>query len=150
MNYNKMIEAIASLSHERFRDIYRKVNKGTRIKKTKDQKWIKQHKTNQADLAKLNYFELPEDWRMERWLGAKEALDILLERVRIGKSLDGKFVEYASKIIHKEWLERNIDRAKDEHKVSYEELSNEAKEKDRIFIRVAIELYSSKENQSKN
>ena len=142
--YNAMVEEIANLSHEKFRKIYREVNNGTRIKITKDKAWIKQHGTGQADLAKLDYFELPSDWRKERWSGAKIALDTLLDRVRSGKSLDENFVEYTSDIIHKEWLDRNLHSAEDEHKLSYDQLSEEAKEKDRVFIRSAIEIHKTK------
>jgi len=76
--------------------------------------------------------------------GAKVALDTLLERVRSGKSLDENFIEYASDIIHKEWLDRNLHRAENEHKLSYDRLSEEAKEKDRVFIQSAIEIYKTK------
>ena len=142
--YNAMVKRIANLSHEKFRKIYREVNNGTRIKTTKDDAWIKQHGTDQADLAKLNYFDLPNDWKKERWSGAKVAFDTLLERIKSGKSLDEKFIEYASGIIHKEWLDRNIHRTENEHKLPYDQLSEEAKQKDRIFIHSAIEIYKTK------
>lgn len=108
MDYDAMITSIANLSHKKFRDIYRKLNNGSRINITKDSLWIKKRGTNKADLAKLSYIELPNDWQFERWSGAKVALDVLLKTVKDGGSLDELFVEYASDIIHKEWLKRNI------------------------------------------
>lgn len=141
MSYEEMIIAIANLTHEKFFDIYQKTNNGTRIKITVDKAWIKKHGTDQADLAKLKYSELPSDWQKERWFGSKTALDSLIKTIRADKPLDEKFVEYASDMIHKDWLERNFKKAEDEHKLSYENLSEEAKEKDRIFIRAAIEIY---------
>lgn len=136
-----MIIDIANLSHENFRKMYRKVNKGTRIKATRDKIWIKQHGTNHADLAKLNYFELPNDWQNERCSGAKVALVTLLKWIKAGKPLDERFIEYASNIIHEDWLVRNFSRAKNEHRLSYKQLSENAKEKDRIFARAAAEIF---------
>lgn len=141
MNYEKMIEAVANLTHNKFIEIYRRVNNGTRIKTTKDKEWIEKHNTDQADLAKLTYFKLPSDWKNERRSGAKVALDVLLEAMSSNRLLDEKFIEHASNLIHKEWLKRNFDRAEDEHKLSYGQLSEEAKEKDRIFIRAAMEIH---------
>lgn len=138
--YKKMIEDIADLSHKKFRKIYREVNSGSRIKITADEVWIAQRGTNQADLAKLDSSELPSDWKKERWYGAKTALDAVLEGLKSNASFDEKFVEYAADLVHKDWLERNLDRAKDEHKLSYEYLSEEDKEKDRIFVYSAIEI----------
>jgi len=142
--YNVMIEKIANLTHEKFRKIYQEVNNGTRVKITKDEAWIKQYSTDQADLAKLNYFGLPSDWQKERWFGAKMALDVLLETVKSGKLLNEEFIERASDMVHQEWLDRNFNRAENEHKLSYKELSEEAKEKDRIFVRSAIEIFETK------
>lgn len=139
-----MVENIADLAHKKFRKLYREVNNGTRVKITKDKAWIKQHGTDQADLAKLNYFELPCDWQRERWFGAKVAFDALFEAVKNDRPLDGKFIESASEIIHQKWLEKNFDRAENEHKLSYAQLSEKMKEKDRIFARSAVEIYKKK------
>ena len=144
--YEKMIENIAVLVHKKFRNLYREKNKGIRIKITIDEAWIKKHGTNQADLAKLDYFELPKDWQKSRWLGSKAALDALLEKNKLGESLDEKFIEYASNLVHEEWLDRNRSSAEDKYKIPYKKLSEDAKEKDRIFVRAAIEIYSSKKN----
>ena len=135
-----MIIAVANLTHESFFDIYRKANNGSRVKTTIDKSWIEKHGTDQADLAKLKYSELPSDWQKERWFGAKIALDTLLETVKLWKPLDDEFIEYASDIIHEEWLPRNAERAKEYHKL-YAELSDFQKEKDRIFARAAINIY---------
>jgi hypothetical protein len=142
--YDAILEDIADLSHEKFLEIYREVNDGSRIKTTIDTDWIMMHGTDQADLAKLKYLELPRDWKKERWFCAKIALDTLLEAVKLGKPLDEEFIEYASDIIHEEWLPRNMKRAKDYHKLPYAELSEFQKEKDRIFARAAREIYQKK------
>jgi hypothetical protein len=94
-------------------------------------------------LAKFDYFELPSDWQKSRWLGAKTALDALLETIKAGKPLDNKFIEYASGVVHEEWLTRNREKAgeEDQYKNSYEQLSEDGKEKDRIFVRAALEIY---------
>jgi hypothetical protein len=139
--YNKMITDTAIFSHDKFQKLYRELNNGTRVKITKDENWIKKHGTNQADLAKFDYLDVPSDWQKSRWLGAKAAVDVLLGAVKKGKPLDEKFIEYASDVVHEEWLNRNRDRAEDQHKFSYEQLPEEVKEKDRIFVRAAIEIY---------
>lgn len=141
MSYDEMIIAIVNLAHESFFNIYKKVNNGNRVKTTVDEVWIKKHGTDQANLAKLKYSELPSDWQKERWSGAKIALDVLLKTVKLGKPLDDEFIEYAADIIHEEWLPRNMNRAKDYHKLPYAELSKFQKEKDRIFVRAAINIY---------
>jgi len=142
--YEKMIASIAILVHEKFRELYLEKNNGTRIKITKDKEWIKKYDTNQADLAKLDYLDLPEDWKKSRWLGSKVALDALLGAVKAGKPLDEKFIERAASIVHEEWLNRNRDIAEDQHKHPYGQLSEDVKEKDRIFVRAAIEIYLKK------
>ena len=139
-----IIAEIAFLAHEKFRKLYQEKNSGTRIKITTDDKWIKKHETNKADLAKLAYSDLPKDWQKSRWLGAKAAFDALLETKRANNPLDENFIEYASDIVHEEWLKHNRDIAEDEHNLSYENLSEDAKEKDRIFVRSAIEVYKSR------
>jgi len=142
--YEKMIAEIAFLVHEKFRELYRKKNNGTRIKFTKDKNWIKKHGTDRADLAKLNYSEIPGEWQKSRWLGSKAALDELLDAIKTDKPLDKNFIEYASNSVHEEWLNRNRRNAEEEHKHSYKNLSEDVKEKDRIFVRAAMEIFESK------
>jgi len=141
MLYGEMIIAIGNLSHKKFLEIYRIKNNGTRIKTTTDTDWIKKHGTDQVDLAKLNYSELPSDWQKERWYGAKIALDALYLWNNSRKPLNDEFIEHASNLIHDDWLKRNFERAKAEHKLSYSKLSEEAKDKDRIFAKAAVEIY---------
>ncbi|NTU98514.1 NUDIX domain-containing protein [Candidatus Falkowbacteria bacterium] len=140
-NYDVFVENVADLAHEKFREIYSRDNNGSRMKTTKDEAWIKKHGTDQSDLAKLRYYDVPTDWQKERWYGAKEAVDALLAAVAAGKPLDKDFVEQASEIVHKEWLKRNCDRAREECKLAYADLSEQMKEKDRIFVDAAIEEY---------
>jgi hypothetical protein len=144
MDYEKMIIDVADLVHKYFLEIYKKENNGTRIKITKDKAWIGKHNTNKADLAKLSYFDLPDDWQHDRRSGSKVALDAVIKWAKSGKPADKKFIENVSEKIHKDWLKRNSDRAEEEHKLPYEKLSEKAKEKDRIFIRAAIKTYNDK------
>jgi len=140
--YEKMITDIAILVHEKFREIYREKNNGTRVKTTTDKEWIKKYGTDQADIAKLRYPEVSKDWKKSRWLGSKAAVDALSEAKKANKSLDEKFIEYASDIVHNEWLSRNRN-VEEEYKLPYKDLSEDAKEKDRIFVRAALEIYQS-------
>jgi hypothetical protein len=138
---NRIIVHVANLSHEYFRQLYREKNNGTRIKTTKDKKWIEKNGTDQADLAKLKYSDLPVDWQSERRSGAKVAIETLQEWIETGKPIDYKFIEFASNIVHEDWLSRNLKRAEEEHKLTYSKLSEDAKEKDRIFVRAAVKVF---------
>lgn len=144
-DYTAMIDRIAELSHRKFLEIYLRDNNGTRIKITTDEDWIKLHNTDQADLAKLKYCDVPSDWQKERWLGAKTALDILLAELDNGKMIDNNLIELMSAKIHDDWLTRNKEKAESEHRVSYDKLSEKAKEKDRVFALSAIEIYNGQE-----
>ena len=139
-----MITDIAFFVHEKFQELYREKNNGIRIKTTTDKKWIKKYGTDQANIAKLTYFEMPSEWRKSRWFGSKAALDALLDAIKAGKSLDKKFIECVSDIVHEEWLNRNRKNAEEEYKFSYKNLSEDAKEKDRIFVHAAMEIFKSK------
>ncbi len=134
-----IVRNIANRVQWRFVDIYQRDNGGTRIKPTTDPEWIRKHGTDQADLAKLSYDELPDDWKYERRSGAGIAALAVTQAIMKGVPFDDTFVEYAADIVHEEWLHRNLERSKPEHRLPYSELTEEAKEKDRIFIKAAIE-----------
>jgi hypothetical protein len=133
-------EKLASSLHDKWRET-RKKEDGSyepRWKSTKDQKWINQKGTNQTDIANTDYENLPEDWQAENKASAEVAVEEIAKAINQGKSLDENFVESASAVIHKRWVERNESWAPSEQKVPYTELVEEEKEKDRDIIREAI------------
>jgi hypothetical protein len=140
-DYQLMINKVASLVHEKFKGIYKKYNSNTRIKITTDREWIEKHGTNRVDLAKIAYHETPQDWRLERWLGAKVAVDALIIAARNGNALDEDFVERVASDVHAEWLRRNASTAKEQFKLPYGQLSERDKCTDRVFVLSAIEIY---------
>lgn len=110
------------------------------IKQTADQQWIRQHGTNQVDLAKVSYDELPKDWKFERDEGAKIALDLARQALQAREPLDENFIERTSEILHSKWLERNAHRAGEVQMRAYVDMPESEKEKDRCFARAAVEV----------
>jgi hypothetical protein len=112
-----------------------------RIKTTKDETWKTAHGTAEVDIANTKYDDLPEDWKGENKISAEVAIG---EIYKVGgKSLDETFVEKASAVMHEKWLERNGSWAPAEQNKPYAELSDGEKEKDRVIIRKAIEIFKS-------
>jgi hypothetical protein len=68
-------------------------------------------------------------------------VDQVLNAQTEGRALDNAFIEQAADAAHVSWLERNGSWAPAHQKLPYAELSEEEKEKDRVFVRRAIEAY---------
>jgi hypothetical protein len=135
-----MIEAVADLAQEKFRQSYRKENPTeSHVKTTVDKAWIKQHGTDQVDMT-IDYSQLPSDWQAERSTGAQIALDAVLAAQDSNRKLDESFVEETADLLHIKWLERNTSRATEIHKLPYAELPEYQKNKDRFFVHAAIEI----------
>ncbi|MBI5798819.1 MAG: hypothetical protein HZB10_02720 [Candidatus Yonathbacteria bacterium] len=144
---NDQISELGALLHDEWREP-RKKEDGTfeaRLKKTKDEAWIKEHRADEVDIANTDYINLPEDWKGENKISADVAISEVYKAVENKQELDDAFVESASDAMHVKWLERNGGWAPPEQKLPYAELSEEEKEKDRAIIRKAIEIYQSGE-----
>lgn len=132
--------------HEAWRQTRRKED-GTyepRMKKSKDERWNKEHGTDDVDIANLTFEELPSNWQYENLEAARVAIDkaysFAIEPDEISKTV----IENLSSDVHEAWLKRNEwvydpeygnpDQAK-----PYKELSEEEKAKDRVQIMQAIE-----------
>lgn len=139
---------LASLLHDEWR-ASRKREDGTfepRLKKTKDEAWMKEHGVDEIDIANTDYVNLPEDWKGENKISAEVAMgEVFKNRNVINDANREAFIEGASNVMHEKWLERNGSWAPPEQKLPYAELSEEEKEKDRVIIRKAIEIYQSGE-----
>ncbi|MFA5124766.1 MAG: hypothetical protein WC473_02995 [Patescibacteria group bacterium] len=137
--FERMVLAVASARHEDWRKQYRAA-KGNepRMKKTKDPAFLARG-IAEVDIASLLYEELPTDWQAENKAAAEVAVDSVLAAIDQDVALDDDFIEAVSAIQHKKWLERNGAWAPDSQKVPYDELSEAEKEKDRFFVRQAIE-----------
>ncbi|MFA6273897.1 MAG: hypothetical protein WC662_01940 [Candidatus Paceibacterota bacterium] len=141
----KMVDILGSLLHNEWRASRMKED-GTfesRLKKTKDNTWIKKYGTDNVDIANTDFDNLPEDWKGENKISADIAMDEIFKAKAEGDIFDRDFIEYTSAIIHTKWLERNSGWASEEQKKPYSDLSEEEKEKDRAIVRKAIEVYQN-------
>lgn len=80
----------------------------------------------------------------ERRASAEIAVGELERAILKGEKLDDAFVERAAAAVHEAWLERNKGKVNSpEHGEGgpYEAMSEEWKEKDRVYPRAAIELH---------
>ena len=141
-----MVAKLAGLLHEESRALRQKAD-GTfepDIKKTDDEKWQAFHGSKEVDLSSTSFEDLPVDWQKENRLAAQVVLDEIFRAVVSGQKLDEKFVEKASAVIHEKWLAREMNQAQTKQKELFADLTEEEKEKDRVQIRKAIELFESK------
>lgn len=145
----KLIESMASELHDAWRAPRRKPD-GTyepRIKPTQDRAWIAKHGGRaEVDIANTSYGDLPADWKGENLASALVSMGKVLETAKRGdapgNSLIGEdFLEEASSQVHEKWLERQGAWAQPQQKLSYEKLSEAEKEKDRDFVRHALEIH---------
>lgn len=141
----RTIDRVASKLHDAWREPRRM--KGTdqfepRIKSTKDEVWIVAHGgREEVDIANTTYEDLPEDWKSENKKSAEVAVSEILTAERKGIPLDDKFIESASETQHLQWLERNKNWAPPEQQKPYGQLSEDEKEKDRVVVRTAMDVY---------
>jgi len=141
----RLVTQLGSLLHEEWR-ASRKQQDGTfepRARKTKDQAWSEKHGADEIDIANTDYANLPEDWKGENKISAEVSMEEIYKAIENGQELNEDFVEQASEVIHAKWLERNGSWAPAEQNKPYAELSEEEKEKDRVIIRKAVEIFNS-------
>lgn len=142
---SRLVTQLGSVLHDEWR-APRKQEDGTfesRAKKTKDQAWAEKHGSDEVDIANTDYANLPEDWKGENKISAEVAMDEIYKAIENGQELNADLIEQASEVIHIKWLERNGSWAPVEQNKPYAELSEEEKEKDRVIIKRAIEIFNS-------
>jgi len=140
--FHQKIEKLGGELHDIWRES-RKKEDGTfepRVKATKDNEWINSHGTNQVDIANTSFENLPNDWQVENRASAEVAVSLIYKAKINKKAIDSAFVEEASSVVHDKWLERNSSWAPAEQKVSYSELPEAEKEKDRAIIRKGVDV----------
>ena len=137
--------ALGSDLHEAWR-APRKLEDGSyepRIKKSKDEEWNATHGTDEVDIANCTFQELPSNWQYENLEAAKVAINLVFDKTMAGEKLSQVEIEELSAVIHDEWLKRNDwvfdpNYGNPAQAVSYEELSEEEKAKDRAQLEPAI------------
>ena len=115
----------------------------TRIKRTKDEKWILIHGTNEVDIANCSFEDLPFDWQYENLETSRVAINLVYDKIINGEKISLKEKEEMASIIHEEWLRRNewvydLKIGNPRLAVPYEYLSNEDKEKYKVQLMPAI------------
>lgn len=83
------------------------------------------------DIANTPFADLPNEWREENIQGAISAI--------YGLALYND-IESVAAYVHAEWVQRNRDCAPPELLVPYDDLTEEDKEKDRLFVRLVLEM----------
>ena len=104
---------------------------------------IKEIDGNTYDIANLSFSELPEALQASN-MSAAGAACTSVERALV-KGMDlrsSECIEWASRRQHENWIEENEAWADDALLVDYSELSEKEKEKDRVFVRSAIQTYT--------
>jgi len=141
--FNEKVDELGSILHEEWRKTSLN-DDGTynpRIKETKDKDWIELHGgVNKVDIANTNFEGLPQDWQYENKASAHVAMSLVYEAGISGVEFDSNFVDNASSKLHDAWLGRNSSWAPAEQKVSFDELSEEDKNKDRLIIKKGLEM----------
>ena len=112
-----------------------------RIKKTEDEKWIEENETDEVDIANTEYKDLPKDWKDEYRISSQIAVWRICEAIKNDIEIDNDFINKVSDELHSAWIDRNPE-AEEELKVPYDELSEEDKDKDRLFVEKALDNVS--------
>ena len=144
----ELIIGLASVLHEEWRN-NRLLPDGTyqpRLKTTTDNNWINKNNTDQVDIANTSFTSLPMDWQQENTAAATVAMNEVFSAYEKGVKLDRAFIEKASEQVHIEWLVRNSEWAPENQKLPYAQLTEEEKDKDRLHVLKAIEVFRQRFN----
>lgn len=141
---SEIIQKVASTFHEEWRKnrlqddwTYKPM-----IEKSEDEKRTEQHWTDIVDIANTAFEDLPSNWQYENIQAAKVAVDLVYEKDL--EKITAETIEELSQIVHEKRLERNwIAWSFENQRVSYENLSEAEKAKDRLQIQIAIEIIKS-------
>lgn len=102
----------------------------------------------EIDIANTSYSELSHAWKAENKASAEAAIGVVTQAFIENRPLDEAFIEAASSYVHEKWLERNGAWDPPEQNKPYEELTEDEKEKDRLYVRKAIKLCQSQDKIS--
>ena len=140
-----LVKKVASKLHDAWREPRR--IEGTdkfepRIKPVKDEQWPLRHNgQTEIDIANTSYENLPAPWQAENKAAAQSAVNAILKAQTHSTPLNEDFIEFASNQQHQDWLLRNGEWAPQEQKLPYNQLPESEKEKDRVVVRTALDIY---------
>ena len=140
---SEIIQEVASTFHEKWRK--NRLQSDWRyipmIEKSNDEKRNEEHWTDTVDIANTDFEDLPNNWKHENIEAAKVAVDLVYDKISNLEKISSETIEEMANIVHEKWLERNwIEWSFENQRVSYENLSEKEKEKDRIQIKTAIDV----------
>lgn len=139
--------AAASAGHALWQKDYKAANGDKpRIKKTKDADYIKKNGTDEVDIAKTDFKDLPKDIAKENTDSGKAAryaiADLIngykydgMKKKKVSYKDEDDLIEKASSDVHDAWMKRNGSWAPPEQMKPYKDLTDDEKEKDRLFVR---------------
>lgn len=140
--HTKAVTKLAGSLHSQWQQEYKAANgpDAKRIKKTKDEAWIKANGgKDEVDIANTDFDKLPSDWKKENAEAAKAAVTAVVALNKSG-AMNANSLEKASNHVHKKWLERNGSWAPENQKLPFNELSQEEADKDRAHVTHAIKV----------
>ena len=99
--------------------------------------------TTGVDIANTKFEDLPYDWQYKNSAAGCVAIDIVYEKMMSQEKIDESEIEIMSSIVHYEWLSRNMwvfdpINGNPNQAVSYDLLSEDEKDKDRVQILDAL------------
>ena len=143
---SEIIQKVASTFHEEWKKnrLQSDWKYEPMIEKSEDEVWTRKHWTDTVDIANTDFEDLPDNWKHENIEAAKIAVDLVYEKILNLEKISIETIEEMSNIVHEKRLERNwIAWSFENQRVSYENLSEEEKAKDRLQIEIAIEIIKS-------
>lgn len=156
-HYDSKIDNISQILWSKFHDEWRKSmaqedwTYASRIEKVLDENWIQQHNwKTEVDIVNTEFEDLPSNRKYENLEAAKVAISLVLEKVLHWEEINSESLEEMAEIVHNKWLERNwMEWSFDFQRVSYDQLSEEEKAKDRNQLLQAIEIVKEYLNSEK-
>jgi len=142
----EIIQKVASTFHEEWRKnrLQSDWTYKPMIEKSEDEARIKRHWTDIVDIANTDFGDLPDNWKHENIEAAKVAVNLVYEKILNLEKITTETIEDMSNIVHEKRLERNwIAGSFENQRVSYKDLSEDEKEKDRLQIKTAIKIINS-------
>lgn len=156
-HYDSKIDNISQILWSKFHDEWRKSmaqedwTYASRIEKVLDENWIQQHNwKTEVDIVNTEFEDLPSNRKYENLEAAKVAISLVSEKVLHWEEINSESLEEMAEIVHNKWLERNwMEWSFDFQRVSYDQLSEEEKAKDRNQLLQAIEIVKEYLNSEK-
>lgn len=95
----------------------------------------------EVDIANLSFEQLPPSRQEDTRESFHYAFEAVLRAAHNGTPHDEAFIDATADTIHERWVMRNEKSAEPEQLLPYAQLSEEEREKDRKYVRLALEQY---------